>query len=143
MTFDFSSATDQELYILMSVAKSELAEVQEKIKNISHALEERYFEQANDALLQQGKDFGSVTLSRDGHDIKITKRKRREWDQDKLRAVLDKMSPEDARHYADVKLSVSEAKYNNAPPEIKAALSDCTTVHLTGVGVEITEAKDA
>ena len=32
MTFDFSSATDQELYILMSVAKSELAEVQEKIK---------------------------------------------------------------------------------------------------------------
>lgn len=143
MTFDYSSATDQELYILMSEAKTELAEVQEKIKHMNSVLEDRYFEQANDALLQQGKDFGSVTLSRDGHDIKVTKRKRREWDQDKLRAVLDRMSPEDARHYADVKLSVSEAKYNNAPPEIRAALSDCTTVHLTGVGVEIVEAKDA
>ena len=54
-----------------------------------------------------------------------------------LLKVLNSMDEDPARHYAQIKYTIPEAKYNNAPPEVKAALSEARTVYLQGVSVDI------
>ena len=53
--------------------------------------------------------------------------------------ILNEMDAETAKHYAEVRYTVSEAKYNNAPPEIKEKLKDCRTVFLQGTSFDIEE----
>lgn len=50
------------------------------------------------------------------------------WDQTILRAALDAMTPDDARHYGKVAITVEEKKYTAAPPAIQTALQCARTV---------------
>lgn len=50
------------------------------------------------------------------------------WDQTILRAALDAMTPEDARHYGKVAITVEEKKYTAAPPAIQTTLLRARTV---------------
>ena len=56
---------------------------------------------------------------------------------------FNSMDEDDARHYCKVTYTIPEAKYNNAPPEVQAVLSEARTVHLQGVSVDVEEAGDA
>ena len=51
--------------------------------------------------------------------------------------LLDEMSVEEAKHFAKVSITVPEAKFNNATPEIKAKLSQHRTVEPGTVSVDI------
>lgn len=141
--FSVSSSSIQELYMLQTRLEQEKMEADDKIKLIKSELESRYLERAQDKLHQAGKDFGSTAVYDSGHKITVNMRKRVEWDEGKLIKALNGLGEETARFYADVKYSVSESKYNNAPPEIQAALSDARTVHLQGVSVKLEEDDNA
>ena len=121
--------------------KAQIASLQAQLKVSSNTLQDMYEDTARMQLAQQGKDFGQTTINTETHKVSLDFRKRVEWDQDKLKNVLDSLDPDTARHYATIKLSIAEAKFQNAPPEIKAALSEARTVHLQGVSVDI-QARD-
>ena len=132
-----SSASLPELAIYKSELDRIILEAQEKVKLIKSELEGRYLERAQDTLRQQGKDFGSVTIEEGAHKLKVNVRRRVEWEEGMLLKVLNSMDEDTARHYAQIKYTIPEAKYNNAPPEVKAALSEARTVYLQGVSVDI------
>tara|TARA_R110000803_G_scaffold79132_1_gene144631 strand:+ start:447 stop:884 length:438 start_codon:yes stop_codon:yes gene_type:complete len=132
-----SSASLPELAIYKSELDRIILEAQEKVKLIKSELEGRYLERAQDTLRQQGKDFGSVTIEDGAHKLKVSVRRRVEWEEGMLLKVLNSMDEDTARHYAQIKYTIPEAKYNNAPPEVKAALSEARTVYLQGVSVDI------
>ena len=132
-----SSASLPELAIYKSELDRIIVEAQEKVKLIKSELEGRYLERAQDTLRQQGKDFGSVTIEDGAHKLKVNVRRRVEWEEGMLLKVLNSMDEDTARHYAQIKYTIPEAKYNNAPPEVKAALSEARTVYLQGVSVDI------
>lgn len=117
--------------------KAQIASLQAQLKVSSNTLQDMYEDTARMQLAQQGKDFGQTTINTETHKVSLDFRKRVEWDQDKLKSILDSLDPDTARHYATIKLSIAEAKFQNAPPEIKAALSEARTVHLQGVSVDI------
>jgi len=50
---------------------------------------------------------------------------------------LNSLDPDTAKHLATVKYSVAEAKFQNATPDLKAALSEARTVELQGVSVDM------
>jgi hypothetical protein len=138
-----SSASLAELAMLKKGLDQQIVEAQEKVKVIKNELENRYLGRAQDTLRQNGKDFGSVTLEDAGHKLKVSLRKRVEWDEGKLLNILNGMDEDTARHYVSVKYSIPEAKYNNAPPEIQARLSDARTVHLQGTSIDVEGEDDA
>jgi hypothetical protein len=72
-------------------------------------------------------------------DFKITVdfRKKVLWDETVLLRVLNSLDPDTAKHLATVKYSVAEAKFQNATPDLKAALSEARTVELQGVSVDM------
>jgi len=120
-----------------------IVESQEKVKVIKNELENRYLGRAQDTLRQNGKDFGSVTIEDAGYKLKVNVRKRVEWDEGRLLNILNGMDEDTARHYVSVKYTIPEAKYNNAPPEIQARLSDARTVHLQGTSIDVEGDDDA
>jgi len=132
-----SSASLPELAIYKNELDRIIVEAQEKVKLIKSELEGRYLERAQDTLRQQGKDFGSVTIEDGAHKLKVNVRRRVEWEEGMLLKVLNSMDEDTARQYAQIKYTIPEAKYNNAPPEVKAALSEARTVYLQGVSVDI------
>jgi len=117
--------------------KTQIASLQSQLKIVNNTVQNMFEETARMQLAQQGKDFGQTTINTETHKVSMDFRKRVDWDQDKLKQVLDSMDPDAARHYATIKITVAEAKYQNAPPEIKAALSEARTVFLQGVTVDI------
>lgn len=138
-----SSASLAELVMFKAEQERIVVEAQEKIKLIKSELEDRYLERAQDTLRQNGKDFGSVALNDGAYKVKFNIRKRVEWEEGVLLNVLNGMDEDAARHYCKVTYTVPEAKYNNAPPEVQAALSKARTVHLQGVSVDVEESDDA
>jgi hypothetical protein len=138
-----SAASLSELVMMKSELDRVIVDAQEKIKFIKSELEERYLERGQETLRQTGRDFGSVSFNDGDYKVKLNLRKRVEWDEGKLLNALNRMDEDTARHYAQVKYSITESKYNAAPPEIKSALSDARTVHLQGVSIDVEEDKDA
>ena len=138
-----SSASLAELTMLKKELDQLIVESQEKVKVIKNELENRYLGRAQDTLRQNGKDFGSVTIEDAGYKLKVNLRKRVEWDEGRLLNILNGMDEDTARHYVSVKYTIPEAKYNNAPPEIQARLSDARTVHLQGTSIDVEGDDDA
>lgn len=117
--------------------KSKIDELRSELKVIDNTLIEMFDDEARSTLAAKGKDFGQVSIFASDHKITINHRKKVEWDQEQLARVLDQMDIETARHYATAKYTVAETKYQAAPPDIKAALSECRTVMLSGISVDI------
>jgi len=88
-----------------------------------------YGDQAHTAYLIAKKDTGTVHIpASNSLNLTVDVDKTVVWDQAILRKTLDSMAPEDARHYAKVKLEVGEKEFTAAPPAIKTALQRARTV---------------
>lgn len=123
--------------------KAAIRDLQTELKVVDNTITDMFSIQADHKLALDGKDFGQVTILDGDYKITYNKRKKVEWDQDALKNALDRMSPEVASFYAKVSISVPEIKYQNATPDVKSVLSDCRTVLLQGVSIDIEENKDA
>ena len=117
--------------------KSKISDLQKELKIVNKSLQDQFEETAKMQLAQQGKDFGQTSMTNGDLKITVDFKKRVVWDEATLLRVLGAMDDETARHLATVKYSVAEAKFQNATPDIKAALSEARTVELQGVSVDI------
>ena len=110
-----------------------------ELEDFNKSLELRYGESAKNLLQEDGKDFGTATLIENNYKVKIEMRKKVDWDQSGLRLFLGSISPEEASHYAKVSITVPEAKFTNAVPEVQEKLKEFRTVSLQGMKVTFEE----
>ena len=126
-----------ELFERRDELKYIIAELRAELKDVEEQISDTWLELARDALRADGKDFGTTYIVAGNKKLKAVVRKKVTWDQDKLREVLDNMSPSNARHYGKLTFAVEERKYTSAPPETKAVLEECRTVEIGGFSIEV------
>jgi len=114
-------------------------QAKKELEDFNKSLESRYSDTAKEMLKQEGKDFGTATLIENNYKIKIEMRKKVDWDQGGLKLFLGSISPEEAAHYAKVSITVPEAKFTNAVPEVQERLKELRTVSLQGIKVTFEE----
>lgn len=121
--------TVPDLQTLETVLDAEKDALKRRREIFDAILVRRFGEKAKTALVASGRDTGTVNImASNSVELKVTYPKKVEWDQKALRAALDKMKPDDARHYAKVELKVDERKYGAAPPAVQKALLPARTV---------------
>jgi len=117
--------------------KSKIDDLQKEMKIVNNSLKDQFKDTAQMQLAQQGKDFGQTSMNSGDFKVTVDFRKKVLWDETILLRVLNSLDEDTARHLATVKYSVSEAKFQNATPDLKAALSEARTVELQGVSVDL------
>ena len=117
--------------------KSKIDDLQKEMKIVNNSLKDQFKDTAQMQLAQQGKDFGQTSMNSGDFKVTVDFRKKVLWDETILLRVLNSLDEDTARHLATVKYSVPEAKFQNATPDLKAALSEARTVELQGVSVDL------
>jgi hypothetical protein len=89
-----------------------------------------YGEQAQAALRESGRDFGTAYITDGPLRIKFELPKKVTWDQKQLGEIAERVvaSGEQVKSYIDVKLSVSESRYSNWPPTLQQQFAAARTV---------------
>lgn len=116
------------LEALQTLCAEEFVAAKRRDNNLHKALEQRYASKASEALLRDGRDTGTVHLADGEFEVTVTRPKRVKWDDAKVRAALNSLSSEDARHYAKVEVKIDERKFAAAPPAVQALFADARTV---------------
>ena len=117
--------------------KSKIDDLQKEMKIVNNSLKDQFKDTAQMQLAQEGKDFGQTSMNSGDFKVTVDFRKKVLWDETILLRVLNSLDEDTARHLATVKYSVSEAKFQNATPDLKAALSEARTVELQGISVDL------
>jgi len=97
---------------------------------VDAALEQRFGEQARQALVESGRDVGTTNLTDGPLRINFELPKRVSWDQKQLTVIAERIvaAGERVRDYMDVDLSVSESRFLNWPPALKEQFALARTV---------------
>ena len=122
--------------------KSKIDDLQKELKIVNNSLKDQFKDTAQMQLAQQGKDFGQTSMNSGDFKVTVDFRKKVLWDETILLRVLNSLDEDTARHLATVKYSVPEAKFQNATPDLKAALSEARTVELQGISVDLTRREE-
>jgi hypothetical protein len=112
------------------LVSDELVKARSRENRLHQAFEARYSAQASEALLADGRDTGTIHLSDGRFDVTVTRPKRVKWDEARLREALDRLDPDTARHFAKVKITIDERKFDAAPPAIRDMLAPARTVEV-------------
>jgi len=94
------------------------------------ALDQRYGEQAREALLESGRDFGTTHLMDGALHIKFELPKKVTWDQKQLAAIAQRIvaSGDKLEDYIDLKYAVSESRFTNWPEGLREQFASARTV---------------
>ncbi len=93
------------------------------------AFDQRFGVQGREALHASGRDFGFAHIKADGLHVKFELPKKVSWDQNKLKAMAERLvaSGDVVEEYIDIKLSVSETKYTSWPVAFRQQFADART----------------
>lgn len=97
-------------------------------KALHEAFERRYAVAAGEALLNDGRDTGTVHIIDGAYTVTVTRPKRVEYDQNALRSILNDMNPETAAHIAKVEIKIDERRFEALMERDKSALRTARTV---------------
>jgi len=94
------------------------------------ALDAAYGEQAREARLEAGKDFGIVHLNDGPLRVTVDVPKRVSWDQVQLAAIARRIAAagERVEDYLDVEYAVPESRFSNWPQTLRAQFQAARTV---------------
>ncbi|MBF0154654.1 MAG: hypothetical protein HQL64_13010 [Magnetococcales bacterium] len=89
----------------------------------------RFGDQAAAIRRENGKEFGVVRFRKDGLEIVADLKKEVKWDQQKLAAIVSRIteSGEDPGEYVKLTHGVDERKYSSWPNHIKAVFEEART----------------
>lgn len=108
-------------------------------KALHDAFERRYAGRASNALHADGRDTGTVHLHDGTYEVTVTRPKRVKWDQARLRAALDALHPEVARHLAKVEIKIDERRFDALMADDKAKLMPARTVETSKATYALSE----
>ena len=114
-------------------------QAKKELEDFNKSLETRYYDTGRDLLRQEGKDFGTANFEDNGVKVKVELRKRTSWDQEKLLEYLNTLPSDLAKHYSKVSITVPDARFTNATPDVKQELKKFRTVSLQGVKITFGE----
>lgn len=112
-------------------------------KALHDAFERRYASQASQALCADGRDTGTVHLTDGSYAVTVTRPKRVKWEQNVLKAVLDRLNPETARHIATVEFKIDERRFEALMDRDKALLTPARTVETGKATYALSEVRSA
>ncbi|CAJ3062326.1 Uncharacterised protein [Burkholderia pseudomallei] len=121
---------DQQLQEL-DVSLTELATWAKQMRErLNAALEQRFGDAARTALRDSGRDFGTIHISDGALRVTLEQRKLVTWDQQRLSDIAERIaaSGERVQDYLDIEFSVSESRFNNWPPALRAQFEAARTV---------------
>lgn len=106
------------------------AMVKSVLDRMHTALEQRYAQQAQDARLANGRDFGVCHLNDGALRVSVDLPKKVSWDQAQLAAIAARIADAGDRvqDYIDTDYSVSESRFNNWPPALREQFAAARTV---------------
>ena len=110
-------------------------EAKQNLDEFNKSLEDIYLEKAKKSLFNDGKDFGTANFKDGNVDVKVEVRKKTSWDQEGLLNYLNTLSPDLAKHYAKVSVTVPEARFINATPDVQEQLRNFRTVSNGGIKI--------
>lgn len=118
---ELSHLGEMELCALQRFIEMREKNIEDAKAILGEAMRTKYLDTVMGSLAVDGKDFGRCTIEINGHKLVSTIGKTVIWDQEKLRAILDALPADIAKHYATVTVRIEEAKFRTAPPEIQRA----------------------
>ena len=146
----------------MSVTELAALPVQQKIevdRNINEALawlkkarikldaafDQCYGEQGRQALHESGRDFGTSYVSDGRLRIKFDLPKKVSWDQAQLTQIAERIAAagDEPRSFLDIKLSVSETRFNAWPRSLQQQFAAARTVEAGKPGFTLTIDEEA
>ena len=110
-------------------------EAKQNLDEFNKSLEDIYLEKAKKSLFNDGKDFGTANFKDGNVDVKVEVRKKTSWDQEGLLNYLNTLTPDLAKHYAKVSVTVPEARFINATPDVQEQLRNFRTVSNGGIKI--------
>lgn len=115
------------LYQSMLLALGHAQAQKSVLENIIHR---KYHLMAEDQLLHEGKDTGTVHLTDDRFDVRVNIPKKVIWDQTQLKQMARQLRDQgvDPEIYIDCSLKVSEKTYNGLPLTLKPEFQAARTV---------------
>ena len=137
-----------QLHALQAEVKDAKVEAAARAKKLTLAILRRCEAAGRAALKAIHKDTGSTTLtsSEPSFNFKFEVPKKVEWDQAKLLKIVEDFARQGKNfsqisEYVTITLSVSEAKYNAWPSDIRTIFQDARMVKDAPATAEIVEAK--
>tara|TARA_R100000005_G_C4991393_1_gene198751 strand:- start:1300 stop:1743 length:444 start_codon:yes stop_codon:yes gene_type:complete len=129
----------QSLKLRKEYLTKQFEEAKQQLDDFNKNLEQMYLDKAKKQLNNEGKDFGTANFEDNGVKVKVELRKRTSWDQEKLLEYLNTLPGDLARHYSKVSITVPDARFTNATPDVKKELQKFRTVSLQGVKITFGE----
>lgn len=112
----YKIASDERLLEWLNEQRVELAAANDLIEELTAEIQRRHAAAVEQAYVAKGEQSGKVTVDLPGGlQAVATRTKRVEWDQPKLFAVAEAMDPQEAHHWFDFKVGMSEKKYDALP----------------------------
>jgi len=125
---DIAALTAQKLNHLKNHLVEDAMILKARSDVLQAAISLRYLGKAKAQPRSNQLDTGTTHIIEGDLDVTVTVPKGVSWDQTGLMAELATMDVEDARHYADFSVKISETKLKGAPPGIQRKLVKHRTV---------------
>ena len=100
------------------------------LSRVDLVLTRRYGEEATQRRLALAKDTGTVNILDGTVHVSVEQPKRIEWDQQKLKVIVDRIrqAGEDPTEFVEISYRVAEAKYNAWPASLRASFDSARTL---------------
>lgn len=114
----------------LDAVKKQMVALTAKKKSLEADLLSKYQEAITLALADKDYNCGTVTIEDGDCAIKVVVPKKVVWDQDKLKAIMDKIKSagQDPAEYVDMDFSVRETRFKSWPSHISEAFMNARTV---------------
>ena len=125
------AALPQDQLQLLDLSLNQLATwVKQSRDRLNTALEQRYGEQARQALHESGRDFGVTHIDDGMLHVTYELPKRVAWDQRRLAEMAERIAAagENVTDFIDVEYAVSESRYKNWPTSLREQFEAARTV---------------
>jgi hypothetical protein len=116
--------------------QEEIAALEKVLAQIESAIANRVEPAVKEARDELQKYEGTVRVCVEDVEVKHTVAKRVEWDTKKLDQIAAGL--EDASHWIDFKLSISEKKYDAMPPVLRSQCDAARTIKHGKPKIELT-----
>ncbi|QWP77520.1 hypothetical protein J5226_03695 [Lysobacter sp. K5869] len=119
-----------QLLDLKKQANDALARAKANVELVDRALDLRYSRVAAVHRVAAGKDAGTVSFNDGVVRISCELPKKVEWDQGKLRRIVERIraAGDDPTEFVEISYRVSETKYNSWPTPMRASFDPARTL---------------
>ena len=116
--------------------KSKMDQIKFHLKGLNDYLVSVVYDDAKQNLFNEGKDYGTTSVTKGNCKTKVVLKKRVTWDTDELDRISNEIRDDLASHYIKKTLTIAESRFKEAPPELQDVFRRARTVETSGVIID-------